>query len=273
MKRRDLLFSGTALLAHFAIAPNVPASEEGCRPFRPWGTPPIFPFPFSPFSTGIHNMPPELGRNLLAFSQTDLDSLARGTTMPLVISSGPTAPRRPSGWTTETAFHEDIAVWVKSGSQIDDISLDNLKRRVRDSNEVFFNIEDFKFQPVRNWLSQYGFEIPERNDLMENGLGGQGYEELIDVASKVADPIVFGMRSFKPEGFRPLAIDGKLPSISECYPLRKPVFIHYRDQNAANSFWNTTIIERFSEQIEMDVHIYETLGANIHDALRLPEMR
>ena len=47
---------------------------------------------------------------------------------------------------------------------------------------------------------------------------------------------------------------------SDAYPLRKPIFGYFQDEEKARSFWDANIVEQQSRELEADMGIYEMLS-------------
>ena len=258
MKRRTFVASGAALLLNGVVfrSSNVLGDWYSWSSSCPEGTPKL---PFSPItvSTLIHSITP---KNNLAFSMDDVYRQA-GEFPPILIASGLSKPTDLDGWKTEIPFYEDIIIWVRANSDLDSISLYDLKSRITKRKNVFFNTDYVKYKPIREWLSHQGFVLPaDVEELEAGGHGIPGYTELRRIALEVEEPIVVGLRSGRQEGFKPLAIDGMLPLMASKYPLRKPVFFYYRNQEEAEEAWIYDFEEQLKGELSADAEIYKNLG-------------
>ena len=196
----------------------------------------------------------------IGFSQGDVKRIAREKNTPLVIASGLSYAPEIAGWNVEHLYDEDILLWVKEGTGITNITCADLQQRIRERDRVFFNTEEIKYLPVRNWMNHWGFGLPGVEELDSMELGEHGYSKLLEMAVEHEDPLVIGMRGIRIEGFRPIAVEGFMPMESDAYPLRKPVFGYFQDEEEARSFWDANIVEQQSLELEADMGVYEMLS-------------
>ena len=260
MKRRTFVASGAALLLNGVVfrSSNVLGDLQSWISSCPPGAkiPPIISPPIT-ISTLAHSITP---KNILAFSIDDVYKQA-GDVPSMFIASGLNKPTDLDGWKTEIPFYEDIIIWARANSDLDSISLYDLQSKIAKRENVFFNTDHFKYKPIREWLSHQGFLLPaDGMELEAGGHGISGYPELRKMALEVEEPIVVGMRAGHVEGFKPLAIDGMLPLVASKYPLRKPVFIYYRNQEEAVEAWKHGFEEQLKGELSADAEIYKNLG-------------
>lgn len=262
MKRRTFLQTGAVPFMGACLSPAVLA--DNC--IFPAGLPKLGPkqpprWPLIRPSSGAH-VHKHRDRGYLVFVPTELNHIVENGNVPLVIASGfphTDVPPMP-GWKMEHLFDEDIVVWVKRDDEIDNITCNELQRRIRKQDRVFFNTEDVKYSPISNWMNYLGFDLPDAKHLYFEGLGGLGYLDLYERAYESENPLVIGMRGARIDGFRPISIDGLMPIESDSYPLRKPVFGFYKNEEEARIFWDDEILEQQYEELDADMKIYEMFG-------------
>lgn len=252
---------GAALVTSSGLLAVARAQHAGlpgeCAPQRNPVTRPKPPklLPARP-STGIHN----LGlKDYMGFSQDDVKAMARKNDAPFIVASGLSSPSAIDGWTVEHLYDEDIILWVKNNSIIENITCEDLQQRIQNRDRVFFNMEKFKYLPVSNWMNNQGFGLPDDMELRSKELGEHGYSKLLELASENEDPLVIGMRGTSFKGFRPITVEGLKPIESDSYPLRKPIFGYYQDEENARSFWEDQIIEQLKHAQDADMEIYQWL--------------
>lgn len=261
MRRRKFLGIGALSLVGVSSLHTLAGAQDAawlgpCPPEeRPEPKPK--PKPWSPrISTAIHTV---VSKSYMGFSQGDVERITRQKNVPLVIASGVSHAPGMAGWTVKHLYDEDILLWVKKGTEIMNISCADLQQRIQERDGVFFNMEEVKYLPVHNWMNHWGFGLPDLEELRRKKLGEQGYSKLLEMAAEHKDPLVVGVRGMRIEGFRPIAVGGFMPMVSNAYPLRKPVFGYYRDEEEARSFWKANIVEQQSHELEADRGIYEML--------------
>ena len=264
MHRRHLLkFVGASLFAtafpcHSAFGRDTTLSDTIVCP-SPQGPKPNPPFPPRPVS-GIHS---HIHRPYSAYSYAELANLIKHGSSEFVIASGISDALEISGWTGKHLYSEDILIWTRKHSDIDNIAGETLKERISKQNGVYLNTQEEKFAPIAEWMKHIGIDLENSEEWAESGFGISGYHELERIALEHENPLIIGLRGMLPDSFRPVTVDGFAPIISEGYPLRKPVYGYFRDEKEACEFWRTYIQQHQMEELMADKGIFKQLGGDV----------
>ena len=260
MYRRNLLqFVGASLFG--ATLPYHIAFGQGTTIVCPTppGTDPRPPHPPRPV-TGIHT---GVHRPYSAYSHAELTKIIERASSELVIASGISEAPTIGGWTWKYLYSEDILIWTKKNSDVENISGEQLKERISKQRGVYVNTQEEKFGPVSEWMKHMGVDLESSEKWVESGFGASGYDELEKIASEDGNPLIIGLRGKLPENFRPITVDGFAPIISKGYPLRKPVYGYFKEEEVACEFWRTHVQEHQMEELMADRGIFKELGVDV----------